>query len=239
MASHWTKPAGLSDTTPHETPPCGSRRVLALARWSSLAAQSPAPSAATTYGAAPGWKVPRTPDGHPDLQGVWGNNSVTPMTRPRQWKDKASLTDAEVEELKQFTAQVRRPGRRRDLRQLRPADARRQGQGRVRPGVLRSDHRQLQPVLDGRSRVGQPHVAHHRSARRPVPAADARGRGAARGGAQGARVGASRARSVRRPRRPAAVGALHLVRRAAHRRQLQQLRADHPVAARRRCCCRR
>ncbi|MDO8679740.1 MAG: hypothetical protein Q7R30_14520, partial [Acidobacteriota bacterium] len=70
----------------------------------SLAAQAPAPSVATTYGAAPGWKVPRTPDGHADLQGVWGNNSVTPMARPRQWKDKAQLTDAELEDLKQFTA---------------------------------------------------------------------------------------------------------------------------------------
>ena len=52
----------------------------------------------------PGWQVPRTPDGKPDLQGVWGNNSVTPMTRPTQWKDKATLTDAEVEELKQMAA---------------------------------------------------------------------------------------------------------------------------------------
>ena len=48
--------------------------------------------------------MPRTPDGRPDLQGVWGNNSVTPMTRPRQWKDKAVLSDAEVEELKLMAA---------------------------------------------------------------------------------------------------------------------------------------
>jgi hypothetical protein len=53
---------------------------------------------------APGYQVPRTPDGKPDLQGVWGNNSVTPMTRPRQWKDKQTLTDAEVEELKTMAA---------------------------------------------------------------------------------------------------------------------------------------
>ncbi len=53
---------------------------------------------------APGYQVPRTPDGKPDLQGVWGNNSVTPMTRPTQWKDKAVLTDAGVEELKQLSA---------------------------------------------------------------------------------------------------------------------------------------
>ena len=63
----------------------------------SLTAQSPGPGAGA--GAPAGWKVPRTADGQPDLQGVWGNNSVTPMTRPRQWKDKASLTDAELQEL--------------------------------------------------------------------------------------------------------------------------------------------
>ena len=51
-----------------------------------------------------GWQVPRTPDGKPDLQGVWGNNSVTPMVRPRQWKDKTELSDAEVEELKALAA---------------------------------------------------------------------------------------------------------------------------------------
>jgi hypothetical protein len=68
----------------------------------SLAAQSGAAGA----GAAPaGWKVPRTPDGRPDLQGVWGNNSVTPMTRPTQWNDKTSLTDAELEDLKKMAAQ--------------------------------------------------------------------------------------------------------------------------------------
>ena len=66
-----------------------------------LAAQPAAPPSQPASGA---WKAPRTPDGRPDLQGVWGNNSVTPMTRPRQWKDKASLTDAEVEELKQMAA---------------------------------------------------------------------------------------------------------------------------------------
>ena len=68
----------------------------------SLGAQAPG----TAVGVAPtGWKVPRTPDGRPDLQGVWGNNSVTPMTRPTQWKDKASLTDAELSELKKMAAQ--------------------------------------------------------------------------------------------------------------------------------------
>jgi len=64
------------------------------------------PHAQSKYSTEPpaGWQVPRLPDGKPDLQGVWGNNGVTPMTRPTQWKDKTSLTDAEVDELKGFLA---------------------------------------------------------------------------------------------------------------------------------------
>jgi len=63
------------------------------------------PGSAYTSGKAPaGWKVPRTADGHPDLQGVYSNNSVTPMTRPTQWADKDRLTDAEVAELKVLVA---------------------------------------------------------------------------------------------------------------------------------------
>ena len=37
---------------------------------SSVAAQTP-------------WVVPRTPDGHPDLQGNWTNETLTPLERPR------------------------------------------------------------------------------------------------------------------------------------------------------------
>ena len=29
------------------------------------------------------WVLPRTPDGHPDLQGNWSNATITPMQRPR------------------------------------------------------------------------------------------------------------------------------------------------------------
>lgn len=65
----------------------------------SVDAQEPA-----RYGADPNYKVPRLANGQPDLQGVWGNNGVTPMTRPRQWKDKTVLTDAELEEIKQLAS---------------------------------------------------------------------------------------------------------------------------------------
>ena len=29
----------------------------------------------------PNWTTPRTPDGQPDLQGIWGNKTITPIER--------------------------------------------------------------------------------------------------------------------------------------------------------------
>src|SRR5436190_3200062 len=68
-------------------------------RVASLGAQEGA-----KYGADPNFKVARLSNGQPDLQGVWGNNGVTPMTRPRQWKDKTLLTEAELQEIKQLAS---------------------------------------------------------------------------------------------------------------------------------------
>ncbi len=80
--------------------------AVALVAGSVLVVSLAAQSGDASSGAAPaGWKVPRTADGRPDLQGVWGNNSVTPMTRPTQWQDKTSLTDAEFDDLKKTAAQ--------------------------------------------------------------------------------------------------------------------------------------
>jgi hypothetical protein len=53
------------------------------------------------------WSVSRTPDGHPDFQGVWANNTVTPLQRPKQWEGKTRLTDEEVAQLQKFAAQIR------------------------------------------------------------------------------------------------------------------------------------
>jgi hypothetical protein len=41
-------------------------------------------------------KLPRTPDGHPDLQGIWDYRSATPLERPRQFADKEFMTADEV-----------------------------------------------------------------------------------------------------------------------------------------------
>ena len=48
----------------------------------------------------------RTPDGRPNLQGVWANNTVTPLQRPKQWEGKTTLTDAEVAELQRVSQQI-------------------------------------------------------------------------------------------------------------------------------------
>ncbi len=42
------------------------------------------------------WKTPRTPDGHPDLQGIWTNATITPLERPAALAKKPTLTDAEA-----------------------------------------------------------------------------------------------------------------------------------------------
>lgn len=39
--------------------------------------------------------VPKTPWGHPDLQGVWDYWTFTPLERPKEYADKPTLTDAE------------------------------------------------------------------------------------------------------------------------------------------------
>ena len=56
-----------------------------------LSAQAPSKST---------WSVPRMPDGKPDMQGVWANNGMTPLERPAVWGNRATMTDAELADLK-------------------------------------------------------------------------------------------------------------------------------------------
>lgn len=56
--------------------------------------------ASSLAGQTRGWTPPLGPDGHPDLQGVWLNNSATPLERPKALEGRQSLTDEEVAELR-------------------------------------------------------------------------------------------------------------------------------------------
>ena len=42
------------------------------------------------------WVVPRTADGHPDLQGFWSNASITPLQRPKELGSKEFYTAEEA-----------------------------------------------------------------------------------------------------------------------------------------------
>src|SRR5262245_23477077 len=68
---------------------------------SSGAGQAPALSSTPTA-TPPADRSKPSPgrDGHPDLQGVWLNNSATPLERPKALEGKALLTDEEVAELR-------------------------------------------------------------------------------------------------------------------------------------------
>jgi hypothetical protein len=49
--------------------------------------------------AAEGPSTPRTPWGHPDLQGIWNNSTITPLERPRAFAGREFLTAAEAAQL--------------------------------------------------------------------------------------------------------------------------------------------
>jgi hypothetical protein len=69
-----------------------------------LAGQGSAPRPA----ASSSWKVSRTADGHPDLQGVWFFGTLTPLQRPDNLAGRTHLTDKEVADIEE------RAGNRRE-----------------------------------------------------------------------------------------------------------------------------
>jgi hypothetical protein len=82
--------------------------ALALAVLSLLPGQIRAQSlnAKTAKIANTTWTVPRTMNGQPDLQGVWSNNTATPLERPKALAGREFLTDEEVAALKKKAAEL-------------------------------------------------------------------------------------------------------------------------------------
>lgn len=52
------------------------------------------------------WQLPRTVNDQPDLQGVWANNSVTPLQRPEIFAGRAELTPEEFQLLQQRANEI-------------------------------------------------------------------------------------------------------------------------------------
>jgi hypothetical protein len=82
--------------------------ALAIAALSLSTVVGQSPRARSTNGTS--WTMPRTIDGHPDLQGFWTNDTVTPLERPAEFGDKAVVTAEEAaayakKRLDQFLAQ--------------------------------------------------------------------------------------------------------------------------------------
>ena len=69
------------------------RHILALFSASVLISVIPAAAQGLRTN---GWSVPRTPDGQPDLQGLWSNTTITPMERPAQLAGKEFFTEQEA-----------------------------------------------------------------------------------------------------------------------------------------------
>ena len=56
------------------------------------------------------YEAPRTIDGHPDFQGVWENNTLTPVERPEAYADREFFTDEEIAFLQQRALDVNASG---------------------------------------------------------------------------------------------------------------------------------
>jgi hypothetical protein len=57
-----------------------------------------AAQAAKSASAGKNWTPPRTPDGQPDLEGVWNSALLTPFERPKEFAGKEFFTPQEAEE---------------------------------------------------------------------------------------------------------------------------------------------
>ena len=78
------------------------RYLTAVSAVSAVLVLAPLP--ATGQAVAEQWTPPRTPNGQPDLQGIWSFATITPLERPSQYAGREVLTDEEVAQENQNSA---------------------------------------------------------------------------------------------------------------------------------------
>jgi hypothetical protein len=66
---------------------------------------TPSPVVAQTTKATKTWAPPRTPDGHPDLQGIWDFRTATPLERPSAFAGKEFFSSEEAAEFERQAAE--------------------------------------------------------------------------------------------------------------------------------------
>ena len=81
----------------------------------AYAGQASKAGAAAKTTAPKSWVTPRTPDGQPDLQGVWDFRTATPLERPPELAEQEFLTDENVAAVERRAAERLRVQRPDDL----------------------------------------------------------------------------------------------------------------------------
>ena len=122
----------------------------------------------------PGWTLPRTPAGQPDLQGSWSFATITPLQRPSEYTGRELLTDEEVSALNEDAATRASSERRGELSAQRDVDLaydqfwwdRGTSDGRTSLIVDPPDGR-IPFTLEGRQRIGARGALRNRPARGP------------------------------------------------------------------------
>ena len=100
-------------------------RLPVVAAIVAIAAPGCAPAADRSEPAAAAGDAPlRTEFGHPDLQGVWALQTLTPLERPAEFADRATLTEEEVAQIEAAAARDRwKEGTLEDHVELREKEA--------------------------------------------------------------------------------------------------------------------